>query len=172
MLRIARDAIFTTFEDKPAPIPDDRFLDEKRGVFVTLTKDKSLRGCIGFPEPHYPLGEAIAQAAKSAAFSDPRFDTVTKEEMEDIKIEISVLTEPEPFSSKTPEGIIKQIEIGRDGLILEHAGRTGLLLPQVPVDQDWDVREFLHQLCLKAGTEHDAWQRGRLYKFQAEIFRE
>ncbi|MBW3011312.1 AmmeMemoRadiSam system protein A [Candidatus Woesearchaeota archaeon] len=172
MLKLARNSILTTFEDKPVKIPKDKFLDEKRGVFVTLTEHENLRGCIGFPEPHYPLGEAIAQAAKSAAFSDPRFDEVTKEEMKDIKLEISVLTLPQPIEADTPEDIMKQIKIGRDGLILEYAGQAGLLLPQVPVEWKWDVKEFLKQICYKAGVEEDAWMRGNLYKFQAEVFSE
>jgi uncharacterized protein (TIGR00296 family) len=83
-----------------------------------------------------------------------------------------VLTVPEPIAAETPAEIIKQIKIGRDGLILEYAGQSGLLLPQVPVEWKWDVKEFLKQICYKAGVEEDAWQRGELYKFQAEIFSE
>ncbi|MCK4670480.1 MAG: AmmeMemoRadiSam system protein A [Nanoarchaeota archaeon] len=172
MLKLARDAILTTYEDKPVEIPKAKFLDEKRGIFVTLTKQGNLRGCIGFPVASYPLGEAIAQSAKSAAFSDPRFDEVTKEEMTDIKIEISVLTVPKELDPTTPEGMIKQIKVGEDGLILEYANRSGLLLPQVPVEWKWDAKEFLRQICIKAGVEEDAWTKGNLYKFQAEIFSE
>ena len=172
MLKLARDSILTTFEDKSINIPTDKFLNEKRGVFVTLTNQNNLRGCIGFPEPVYPLGEALAQAAKSAAFSDPRFDQVTKEEMNDIKIEISVLTVPKQLEQGTSEEIIKQVEIGKDGLILKYANRSGLLLPQVPIEWKWDAKEFLKQICIKAGVEEDAWQKGDLYKFQAEIFSE
>ena len=147
-------------------------LKEKRGVFVTLTKQGGLRGCIGYPYPIMPLCDALVKAAESAAFSDPRFEKLTKEELNEIKIEVSVLTLPIEISSG--ESAVKQIKAGRDGLIIEMAGRSGLLLPQVATEYHFDALDFLQETCSKAGLPRTAWlsRECKIYKFQAEIFKE
>lgn len=149
-------------------------LHERRGVFVTLTKDGELRGCIGHPLPTMPLVEAIIDAAISSATGDPRFPPVSVDEMRDIKIEVSVLSEPEIIKVKSPREYPKCIVIGRDGLIVEWSGYAGLLLPQVPVEYGWGAEEFLSHACMKAGLTPDYWlQKGvRISKFSAQIFAE
>lgn len=147
-------------------------LREKRGVFVTLTKQGELRGCIGYPYPIMPLSDALVKAAESAAFSDPRFEKITMEELNDIKIEVSVLTLPIEIPSG--ESSVKQIKIGKDGLIIEMSGYSGLLLPQVATDYHFDALDFLQETCVKAGLPRTAWMNKncKIYKFQAEIFKE
>lgn len=166
---LAKQSIASEFKGKRIRIPDYKELREKRGVFVTLKKHGDLRGCIGFPYPNYPLGDAIVLAAKSAAFSDPRFAPVIEKEFLEVKVEVSVLGVPE-MCEVNPE----KINIGRDGLMCEYEGFGGLLLPQVASEHKWDGEEFLRQLCYKAGLHPDAWkEKGfKLWKFTAKIIRE
>jgi len=144
------------------------------GVFVTLTKDDELRGCIGHPLPTMPLVDAVVDAAISSATRDPRFSPVSVDEMRDIKIEVSVLSQPEVIKVKSPREYPKCIVIGRDGLIVEWSGYAGLLLPQVPAEYGWDAEEFLSHACMKAGLMPDYWlQKGVcISKFSAQIFAE
>jgi uncharacterized protein (TIGR00296 family) len=132
-----------------------------------LNKKRDLRGCIGFPNPVYAVSEAVMKAAKSAAFSDPRFSPVKEEEMKDIEIEISILTLPEKCE-------VKDVEVGKDGIICEYLGYGGLLLPQVATEHGFDRIKFLEALCDKSGLPRDSWHNKhfKLYKFQAQIFRE
>jgi len=175
---LARRAIEAHLKGKQiAPPPDlpDAFR-RKSGVFVTLSTypDRDLRGCIGYPEPVMPLAEAIVDSAVSAAARDPRFSPVTSKELSRIVVEVSLLTPPELVKVKSPAEYLKTIAIGRDGLIADNGFGRGLLLPQVPVEQDWDVHEFLDHTCMKAGLSAAAWtEKGtRLYRFTAEIFDE
>lgn len=149
-------------------------LRERCGVFVTLTKHGELRGCIGHPLPTLPLIEAVADSAVSSAVHDPRFSPVTQDELLDIQVEVSVLTPPELIKVKDPREYPKHVEVGKHGLIVECAGRAGLLLPQVPVEWGWDIKEFLSQTCMKAGLMPDCWLREdtRISRFSAQIFAE
>ncbi|MFH0831327.1 MAG: TIGR00296 family protein [archaeon] len=146
----------------------------KQGVFVTLLNFPSheLRGCIGFPYPELPLGKAVLNAAKAAAFSDPRFQPLEQNELSSIIIELSVLTKPEEIKSKKELG--KKIKIGKDGLIVNFQDNSGLLLPQVAVEWKWDSEEFIKQTCIKAGLHPEAWRNPqcRIYTFQAQVFSE
>lgn len=160
----------------PKDTPEE--LWEKMGVFVTLNrhgvpKQTALRGCIGFPSPTYPLVEATIKAAIYAAVEDPRFPPVSLDEMDNIIIEVSVLTPPEPIEGP-PEERPKKIKVGRDGLIIEKGFYSGLLLPQVPIEWGWDEEEFLAETCWKAGLPPDCWldPDTKVYKFTAEIFEE
>ncbi len=148
---------------------------EKRGVFVTLNKrshTKELRGCIGRPYPVMPLGEAIIASAVNAALEDLRFDPVRKEELNDIVIEVTVLTVPKLIKAK-PRDIPEKIVIGRDGLIVVTERSQGLLLPQVAVEHNFDAVEFLSQTCMKAGLMPDAWLTGaKVFSFEGQIFEE
>jgi uncharacterized protein len=156
----------------------DPVLMEKCGVFVTLNEQKrgayGLRGCIGLPYPTKPLIEAVMEAAQSSAFSDPRFPPVQANEMESLTIEISVLTPPEKLVVDDPERLPSEVLVGRDGLIIGKGWRRGLLLPQVPVEWDWDSREFLSQCCIKAGLPQYEWRKQgtEVYRFQAILFKE
>ncbi len=148
---------------------------EKRGAFVTLHSfpDRLLRGCIGIPEPVYPLSKALLEAATSACH-DPRFPSLDREELDHIIVEVSVLTPPNEIKVEDKKDLPKNVEIGKDGLIVEMGPFHGLLLPQVPVEWEWNSEEFLGQTCIKAGLTPDCWldKRSKFYKFQAEIFSE
>jgi len=148
---------------------------EKQGTFVTLHTfpEHDLRGCIGIPLPVMPLKEAIIDAAKSAT-RDPRFPPLEKEEFDKIIIEVTILTKPELIKAVKPQKYVSNIEIGRDGLIVEQGFYKGLLLPQVPVEQGWDKEEFLSHTCMKAGLLPDAWfdENIKIFKFSGQIFTE
>lgn len=140
----------------------------KRGAFVTMKKGGALRGCIGYIAAAKPLIDTILDNSYNAAFRDPRFDPLGKDELGKITIEISVLTEPVQVSS------IKDIQTGRDGLIVERGSSRGLLLPQVALEQGWDVMTFVKQTCVKAGLPPGAWNDGvtKIFRFQAIVFGE
>lgn len=135
------------------------------GAFVTLKKNGHLRGCIGKLESDDPILETIADMACSAAFSDPRFPPLTLEELESITIEISRLSEFFPIKAD-------EVVIGEHGLLLRLGMRSGILLPQVAVEQNWDRLAFLRALCRKAGLPDDSWESpdAILQGFYAEVF--
>jgi uncharacterized protein len=176
LLRLARDSVSTAFDDKEPSIDNDivKRYSANQGVFVTLTMADELRGCIGFPEPVMPLCKAIIEAARSAAFSDPRFHSLSRDEFKKIKVEISILTVPEQIKVKTPEEYIDAVKIGRDGLIIRGSYGSGLLLPQVFTEYKCTPLQALEMTCQKAGLPKDSWKNpnNRVYKFQAEIFSE
>ncbi|HYK93089.1 MAG TPA: TIGR00296 family protein [Thermoplasmata archaeon] len=157
-----------------APLPP--VFDERLGVFVTLKRasDHALRGCIGYPRPHEPLRSAIPRVAVASAVEDPRFPPVAAPELSRLLVEISVLTAPVLVPGRTASERRASIVVGRDGLIIEGRGGSGLLLPQVPVEQGWSVDEFLAGICEKAGLFPDAWidLTTRLYRFEAVVFGE
>jgi len=146
---------------------DPRF-KEHCGIFITLKKHGELRGCIGLVRGIEPLARAIEEMAIAAATQDPRFPKVEVEELNDIDIEISVLT---PMSKVSD---VSEIKIGRDGLMLQYQGHSGLLLPQVPVEWNWNIEEFLNNLCHKAGlpVKSHLQPNAVLMKFSADIFSE
>jgi len=158
---------------KPKNLPD--VFKEKRGVFVTLNtkkERKKLRGCIGRPYPVLPLGEAIILSAINAAREDPRFYPVKPDEVDELFIEVTILTVPKRIKAK-PRDIPEKIVIGRDGLIISTNLSSGLLLPQVAVEHGFDSTEFLCQTCIKAGLMPDAWIEGAdVYSFEGQIFEE
>ncbi|MBC7219016.1 MAG: TIGR00296 family protein [Hadesarchaea archaeon] len=174
LVRTARQAIATYLRSGkvlPRPKVPSKLL-EPGGVFVTLTKNGELRGCIGHPMPTMPLIDALIDSAISAATRDPRFPPVNLNELQEIEIEVSVLTKPEVLKAEHPKEYPKLIKIGRDGLIVEGMGGAGLLLPQVAVEYNWDAEEFLSNTCIKAGLMPDCWlERGiRISKFSAQVF--
>ena len=149
--------------EKP-PLADPVF-SLKYGLFVTLKIEGCLRGCIGYIEGIKPLKDAVPELANAAAFRDPRFSPLTKEEFSNIEIEMSILY---PLENVTD---INDIKVGRDGLVIEKGYSRGLLLPQVPLEYGWGCEEFLGQTCVKAGLEKHAWKNGAdIYKFEAEVF--
>lgn len=176
-VRLARRAILECLGDNKKIKPDNLppVFREKRGVFVTLNKrseSKELRGCIGRPYPIMPLGEAIIASAVNAALEDPRFEPVEKEELNDIVIEVTVLSVPKVIKGKSRD-IPEKIVIGRDGLIVATDRSQGLLLPQVAVEHGFDAVEFLCQTSMKAGLMPDAWLTGaKVYSFKGQIFEE
>lgn len=171
LLKLARQNIESYLnKNKPADVNQSLVpgkCKKAMGVFVTLKKKGKLRGCIGYILPIKPLYLAVMENSYNAAFSDPRFSELTRDELKDISIEISVLTEP--VAIKTTDEIV----VGRDGLIIEQYERKGILLPQVPVEWGWNRDEFLVQICRKAGLPDDAWKNGaKIYTFQAIVFGE
>ncbi len=174
MFKIARNAIKYYLDHGLKYYPKTELLKEKRGVFVTLKIENQLRGCIGYVLPIKPLYQGIADNAINAAFFDPRFPPLTKEEFKKIEIEISVLTVPKEIKYNSKEELLEKIKIGRDGLILEYNYNSGLLLPQVPVEEGWNKKEYLDYLCIKAGMEPNCWERLpiKIFKFEAEVFHE
>jgi len=177
LIKLARDAV-SKYVDKKNFVASSsikQMFSEPKGVFVTLTKQGNLRGCIGFPEPIYPLHEAIVKAAQSAASSDPRFPPLSKVELKEITIEVSVLTRPQRIDVRNPGEYLNHITIGKDGLIVRGTFNSGLLLPQVAVEYEWHPEMFLSQTCVKAGLNADSWhdfENCRVYKFQAQVFSE
>ena len=181
LVKIARKAIEEYLEKSRVIKAEEHFdipeeLKKKRGVFVTLLTypEKELRGCIGYAEPVFELHRATVDAAISAATRDPRFPPLKINEIEKTLVEVTVLTPPELIEVDEPGEYLKKIEIGRHGLIIERGLRKGLLLPQVPVEQNWNAKEYLCYLCLKAGLEPSAWlsREARIYCFEGVIFEE
>lgn len=151
---------------------------ELRGVFVTINlaggQPERLRGCIGFPYPVKPLGDAIQEATVAAASEDPRFPPVTEGELTSVVVEVSILTKPEVLATLKAQDRPSKVRIGVDGLIISRFGFSGLLLPQVATEYGMDQMEFLSQACLKAGLPPDSWldTNTEVQTFQAEIFEE
>jgi len=167
LLRLAHDSILSALEEREIPLdPPTAHLAQPRGVFTSLYLKNELRGCVGYVLPVGSVFRAVADTARAAAFEDARFYRVTREEAPDLKIELSILSLPQPIR---PE----QVEIGRHGLLISMSGRRGLLLPQVPVEHSWDRVTFLEQTCLKARLPRDAWQQDAVIEaFTAEVFGE
>ena len=144
------------------------------GVFVTLNTfpGNELRGCIGIPEPIYPLYESLEYAARSACH-DPRFIDLQFSELDDITVEVTILTKPQ-IVQVDRDSLIDWIVIGKHGLIIEGRGKRGLLLPQVPEELGWDQIDYLEGLCRKAGLKRGSWRDSdiKLYSFEGEVFSE
>ena len=175
VLKLAREAVENYVKngrkiDTPSDYPEK--LKEKKGVFVTLYKKGSLRGCIGLPYPQKPLIEGLIEAA-TLVCQDPRFESLKKEELKDIVIEVSILTEHELIETD-PRDYSKEIVIGKHGLILRKGSFGGLFLPKVPLEQNWNKEQYLENLCYKAGLTGDSWldPLSRIYKFETEVFSE
>jgi AmmeMemoRadiSam system protein A len=168
-LRLARRALerfFETGENLRSPIVSGP-LKEERGAFVTLHVDGELRGCIGYPLPVKPLDETIIEMAVAAASQDTRFEPLADKDLKKLKIEISVLSLPEPV------GDPGQVQVGCHGIIVSKGFHRGLLLPQVPVEHAWDRETYLCHGCLKAGLPRDAWKKGaKIEVFSAQVFSE
>ncbi len=170
LLALARETIgaHVAGGQVPSPPDDAPIFGEERAVFVTLHEHGMLRGCIGSLEAREPLGEAIISSAISAATRDPRFRPVTADEIDDLHIEISVLSPMRLVDSA------EEIVVGTHGVLVRQGVRSGVFLPQVAPEQGWDREEMLRHLCAeKAGLAADAWRHGaRLYVFTAQVFGE
>jgi len=141
----------------------------QRGLFVTLktrVPAGRLRGCIGTMQSEKPLYETVIETAPKAALHDPRFPPLTREELEGVRISLSVLSPMRALES------VDDVVIGRDGLQLVAGPRRAVFLPQVPVEQRWDRRRYLEQLALKAGLDENGWDGAALSRFEAFVFAE
>lgn len=153
----------------PQIIPENKILLEKLGAFVTLHNHGQLRGCIGRFEPDIPLYQVIQQMTRDAAVNDPRFQPVTKDELKDINIEISVMTPKKKINNW------QDIELGKHGVVVQGEGRAGTFLPQVATETGWSKEEFLGNLCTrKLGLSGECYKdpEVNLYTFEAEVFKE
>ena len=173
LLKLARKTIYEIlFEDKFENISENVFTDNifktKCGAFVTLHMNDSLRGCIGYIEGVKQIPDTVVDMAKASAFRDPRFMPLTKSEYDKIDIEISILSPIEKVKS------VSDIVVGRDGIIISKGGRSGLLLPQVATENNWDLTTFLEHTCYKAGLPANAWKDKDtvIEKFSAQVFGE
>lgn len=176
LLKIAKQSIETYLKDGveievPSDCPDE--LKEKLGVFCTLNKYGELRGCIGFIDGYFPVVDATIKVAISAATEDPRFPPLTLDELNDIDLEITILTKPELIEVNKPEEYLEKIIIGEDGLIVQKGLKRGLLLPQVATENSMDTKEFLEHTCIKAYLKEDSWleENTEVFKFQGQVFK-
>jgi len=174
LLRLARAVIEARLENSPVPAPDmggefsEPVFLEQCGAFVTIHRKGRLRGCIGYIQGMKNIPDTVVDMAQSSAFRDPRFAPLGKEEFSDIDLEISVLSPIEPVRD------IADIKVGRDGLIISRGMNSGLLLPQVATEYEWDLETFLEHTCFKAGLPGDAWKKEgtKIEKFSAQVFSE
>ena len=168
LLRIARATLREYFHTGRIPPgkPHRDSLTAEAGVFVSLHREGTLRGCIGTQQETTPLYKIVQEMTITAASRDPRFEPVDEDEVEDIEIEISVL------GMAMPLGNAEDIEIGVHGLSIEHDGKRGLLLPQVATKNGWDAKGFLAEVCRKAGLADDAWNlpAAVVHVFAAQVF--
>lgn len=165
--KLVKDAIEgVLFGSQCTPVETSGHLDEQCGAFVTIKNCGSLKGCIGYVRGYLPLHETVRQMAIQAAFHDPRFAPVTKDEWKGCDFEISVLSPMKKIKN------IDEIEVGVHGLYIEKGVHSGLLLPQVATEQGWDRTEFLEYTCYKAGLPKDAWKSKDIdiYIFSADVF--
>ncbi len=163
---VARDAVGARLKDQKYTLPESESLDVRRGVFVTIKIDGELRGCIGLIKARESLIQAVSDMAKAAAFDDPRFPQLTRDEYDRLEYEISVLSPLKVVNE------FSEIKIGRDGLMVKLDMNSGLLLPQVASEYDWTVKEFVEQTCLKAGLPRESYKDrfAEIFKFSAEVF--
>jgi AmmeMemoRadiSam system protein A len=165
---VARRSLERAVKGAKLSCPDSptEHLREKRGAFVTLKRSGQLRGCIGYIRPYKPLTDAVWEMAESAALRDGRFLPVEPSEVDDLDIEITVLSLLKRIDD--PDAVL----VGRHGLYVSRGNRSGVLLPQVPVEADWDREMFLSQTCMKAGLPPDSWRDPdtTLEVFTAEVF--
>ncbi|HME55207.1 MAG TPA: TIGR00296 family protein [Candidatus Lokiarchaeia archaeon] len=183
LVKLARESLETRLNTgsqmvTPEDCPYPKLLEES-GVFVTLRKfgqsdSMSLRGCIGMIEARDSLLMGVIKMAIAAGLEDPRFPEVQESELDHLVFEITAMTVPKLLTTKDPEAIKNSIKIGRDGVIMEQGHQRGLFLPQVPVEQNWDIETYLPEACRKAWLPRDAWKEKstKIYTFQGEIFEE
>lgn len=170
LMEIAKLSVAEAVTGKRQFLPNvtEERLKESCGAFVTLKEGGQLRGCIGYIQAVKPLFETVKDVAKSAAVHDYRFNPVTQDELGKLEYEISVLT---PLKRITD---INEIEVGKHGLVMKRGINSGLLLPQVATEYNWDRETFLKETCRKAGLSSDAWKdkSTEIYIFSAEVFGE
>ena len=176
LVKMARNAV-TEYLQNNTRINNEEFnsrFNIDSGIFVTITKENSLRGCIGYPLPIKKLSNAVIDSAIAAATEDPRFSPINPNELNNLIFEITVLTPPIEINVEKYEDYLSIIKVGRDGLIVENKQCSGLLLPQVPKEYGWDIEEFLAHTSEKAGLEKNAWkdQDTKVSRFEGIIFKE
>jgi AmmeMemoRadiSam system protein A len=166
LLDLARSSIESQVTGSAAVVPGPLDLPDASGVFVTIKRRGQLRGCLGTLQNRAGLAAEVIRCAADSASEDPRFPPVSREELPDLSLEISVLGALEAIDAQ-PDAFT----IGVHGLVVEQGVHRGLLLPQVATEWGWDGEQFLRQTCIKAGLRPDAWRHGaRFFRFAAEVF--
>ena len=167
LLSLAKRTVLSYVRTKKEPGVEaqDARLQANGATFVTINRNHQLRGCIGNIQPIMPLYRSVVRNAVAASSQDPRFPPMTPEELLDMEIEVTILSPLEPVNS------VKDLRIGTHGIYLARDGRSSVFLPQVPVEQGWDLPTTLDQLCYKAGLPPGAWKGAQLYRFTADIVR-
>lgn len=176
-VQIARKVIEAAImKEEPGEIDIPDSFREHGGIFTTISTypAKNLRGCIGYPQPVMPIYKAIVESAVAAATKDHRFPRLVPLELNRIILEVSLLTKPSPIKNTDPTSYPRLVSVGKHGLIVKKKGRSGLLLPQVPVELGWNSYEFLNQTCVKAGLPAKTWmdRTTEVLTFTAEVFEE
>jgi len=176
LVEMARSSVVEYLQNHTR-IVDDEFnskFNVNAGVFITINKNGSLRGCIGYPLPIKKLSDGIIDSAIAAATNDPRFPEINVSELNEIVFEVTVLTQPTEINVNRHEDYLSTIKIGRDGLIVENQHSSGLLLPQVPKEYGWNVEQFLSHTSEKAGLDKNAWKDNdtKVSRFEGIIFKE
>jgi AmmeMemoRadiSam system protein A len=167
LLELAKNTIISHVKGRKTAefFPDDQRLRANSATFVTIKRNGQLRGCIGNIMPVIPLYQSVITNAVSASSRDPRFPPMTEAELEDMEVELTILSPLEPL------GNINEIIVGKHGLYLTNENTSSVFLPQVPVEQQWDLNAYLENLSLKANLPKDAWKTSKLYIFTADIIR-
>lgn len=169
---MARAAIEREFGRPPSTFPHPVWLDRPGAVFVTLTQNGQLRGCIGSLEAHRPLGRDLEANAQAAAFRDPRFPPLTEEELDRTRVEVSILTPPEPMTFSDEADALAQLRPGIDGVIFRSGWHRSTFLPQV-WEQLPDPHQFMAKLKMKAGLAADYWSdEVKLFRYTVEKYKE
>ena len=170
LLAIARQAIIHGVQTGQEYIEprEEKALNQRNGCFVTIKQNGQLRGCIGNFQSELPLFKEVAQMAQASATKDPRFYPLKEIDLDNFKLEISVLSPLQKIED------IEEIEVGKHGIYIEKSFYRGVLLPQVALEHNWDRLTFLQQTCLKAGLPTDAWKAddADIYVFSAQVFGE
>lgn len=172
-VKYARESIESNLNFNTTPIELPKTFEEKRGVWVTITKNGEIKGSMGFSKPVKCLANAIYDSSRAAAFKDPRFVPVVESEIDKITIELTVLSPPEKLDVERVE-LPRHITTGRHGLIVEMVGESAFLLPQVTEQFDLNAEDFLSNLCLMAGLSPDPWKVDicDIYRLECQIFKE
>jgi len=169
LLEIGRRALILAVERRESleEFPADEILWQPGGAFVTLRRRQRLRGCVGELPSHRALIHVVAHCARAAALEDSRFEPVGPAELQEVEIEVSILS---PLFGIT----LERIEVGKHGLLVSHGWQRGLLLPQVATQFGWAAERFLEETCVKAGLVRDAWKHPdiRVEAFTADVFSE
>jgi len=169
LLTLARMTVVDFVKNKRTPEPEmkDPRLLANGATFVTINRNHQLRGCVGNIQPVMPLYRSVIGNAVAASSRDRRFPPMTPAELADMEVEVTVLSPLEPLDD------VKNIRIGTHGLYLIRGQQGGVFLPQVPVEQKWDLPTYLEQLCYKAGLPKDAWKDkdAQLFIFSADIIK-
>lgn len=173
LIDLARHSIETFVKKKPLNTAPYREFQDAKGVFITIKKDSRLRGEMGFLETAESLYMAVVKAARDAAFRDKRFSPAKEEELNEIEIEITIITKPVLMRALRAEDYLKQIDVGYDGLMIKGGIFSSIMLPQ-SAGRDWDAERMLRQLCMSAGMTMDAWKglSHQIFRFQAQVFAE